>query len=108
MTIQTNKGPKEIKVKELDFTNMMCDLEDNGIDVIALLNDDRRMEMKMFSTVRAIFGVLVGAKNLNVAGKMLSEHLMNKGTVEEIMDAFKEVMTAAGFGETSGEEQAAQ
>ena len=108
MTIQTNKGPKEIKVKELDFTNMMCDLEDNGIDVMALLDDEKRENMKMFNTVRAIFGALTGVSNLKTAGKMLSEHLMNKGTVEEIMDAFTEVMTAAGFGEASEEEQAVQ
>lgn len=108
MEIKTNKGPKEIKIKELDFTNMMCDLEDNGVDVMALLDEDQRRSMKIFSTMRAIMGVLTGAKNLIVAGKMLSEHLSNGGTIEEIMDAFVEVMAAAGFGEASAEEETDQ
>lgn len=108
MTIQTAKGPKEIKVKELDFTNMMCDLEDNGVDVMALLDDEERKNMKMFTTIRAIFGSLVGAKNLKSAGKMLSEHLANGGTTDEVMDAFAEVMAEAGFGEAPVGDRAAQ
>ncbi len=107
MTIQTNKGPKEIKVKELDFTNMMCDLEDNGVDVMALLDDDQRKSMKIFSTVRAIMGALTGTKSLKASGKMLSEHLANGGNIEEIMDSFTEVMAAAGFGGASVEEPTA-
>lgn len=29
MILQTANGPKEIKVADLDFTNLMCDLEDH-------------------------------------------------------------------------------
>ena len=30
MVLQTAKGPEEYKIKDLDFTNVMCDLEDMG------------------------------------------------------------------------------
>ena len=40
MILQTANGPKEIKVADLDFTNLMCDLEDHDVDVMGLLDDD--------------------------------------------------------------------
>ena len=42
MILQTANGPKEIKTKELDFTNMMCDLEDHDVDVMGLLDEETR------------------------------------------------------------------
>ena len=36
MILQTANGPKEIKVADLDFTNLMCDLEDHDVDVMGL------------------------------------------------------------------------
>ena len=42
MILQTANGPKEIKVADLDFTNLMCDLEDHDVDVMGLLDEDRK------------------------------------------------------------------
>lgn len=104
MILQTAKGPKEISVTELDFTNLMCDLEDHDVDVMGLLDDDTRASMKIFKTVRALTAVLTGTKDLTEAGKILSEHLKYGGSMDEIMGAFTEAMKTAGFGEEAEEE----
>lgn len=99
MKLMTANGEKEFKNKSLDFTNIMCDLEDNGVDIMALMDEDKRNNMKIFSTMRAITGALVGESDLKKAGKILSEHLANGGQIDDVMDAFVEVMNSAGFGE---------
>lgn len=103
MILQTANGPKEIKVAELDFTNLMCDLEDHDVDVMGLLDDDTRENMKIFKTIRAIIAVLTGTKDLTIAGKILSEHLKYGGSMDEVMGAFTEAMKTAGFGEEAEE-----
>lgn len=107
MILQTNKGPKEYKAKELDFTNVMCDLEENGIDVMGLLDEEQREKMKIFSTVRAILAALIEIKDLKAVGKILTEHLRNDGSMDEIMNAFVEVMESAGFGKAAEAEKKA-
>lgn len=101
MILHTSKGTKEIKTKELDFTNVMCDLEDHGVDVMGLLNEETREKMKVFSTMRAIMATITGTKDLETAGKMFSEHLKNGGSMDDIMNTFTEVMASAGFGENA-------
>lgn len=103
MILHTANGPKEIKVVELDFTNLMCDLEDHDIDVMGLLDDETRENMKIFKTIRAILAVLTETKDLTEAGKILSEHLKYGGSMDEIMGTFTEAMKTAGFGETAEE-----
>ena len=98
MILQTANGPKEIKTKELDFTNMMCDLEDYDVDVMGLLDSETRSSMKIIKTIRAILAVLIGTKDLTEAGKALTEHLKYGGAIDEIIDAFTEAMETAGFG----------
>ena len=98
MILQTANGPKEIKTKELDFTNMMCDLEDYDVDVMGLLDSETRSSMKIMKTIRAILAVLIGTKDLTEAGKALTEHLKYGGAMDEIIDAFTEAMETAGFG----------
>ena len=93
MILQTANGPKEIKVADLDFTNLMCDLEDHDVDVMGLLDDDTRENMKIFKTIR----------DLTKAGKILSEHLKYGGSMDEVMEAFTEAMKTAGFGEEAEE-----
>ena len=103
MILQTANGPKEIKVTDLDFTNLMCDLEDHDVDVMGLLDDETRENMKIFKTIRAIIAVLTGTKDLTEAGKTLSEHLKYGGSMDEVMGAFTEAMKTAGFGEEAEE-----
>ena len=99
--LNLNEGPLEVETHELDFTNIMCDLEDNGVDVMGLLDDEQ--SMKVFSTMRAIVGVITGTKDLKLAGRMLTEHLKNKGKIEDIMKIFTELMKSAGFGKAEEE-----
>ena len=103
MILQTAKGPKEIKVVDLDFTNLMCDLEDRDVNVMGLLDDKTRENMKIFKTIRAIIAVLTGTQDITDAGKMLSEHLKCGGSMDDIMGAFTEAMKTAGFGEEAEE-----
>lgn len=95
MILQTANGPKEIKVADLDFTNLMCDLEDHDVDVMGLLDDDTRENMKIFKTIRAIIAVLTRTKDLTEAGKTLSEHLKYGGSMDEVMGAFTEAIETA-------------
>lgn len=104
MILQTANGPKEIKVADLDFTNLMCDLEDHDVDVMGLLDEETRANMKIFKTIRALLAVLTGTKDLNEAGKILTEHLKYGGSADEIMGVFTEAMKNAGFGEEAEEE----
>lgn len=105
MILKTSNGDKEYSVKELNFVNVMCDLEDNGIDVMALLDDEKRESMKVFTTMRAIISVITGVKDKDEAGKIFVEHLKNGGQITEIMNAFTEVMQEAGFGTSAAEEE---
>lgn len=104
MILKTNNGDKEINISELNFVNLMCDLEDQGVDVMALLDDEKRENMKIFNVMRAILAVLVGEKDLGKAGAVFAEHLKNGGTIDDIMGAFTEAMQDAGFGTPAEEE----
>ena len=46
MILQTANGPKEIKVADLDFTNLMCDLFHTQIGVGNWLDGGRRRVKK--------------------------------------------------------------
>lgn len=105
MILQTSNGPKEYVTKDLDFTNVMCDLEDNGVDVMALLDKEQRKNMKVFSTMRAVLAAVVGISDLQIAGKMFTEHLKNGGEMDEVMNAFVGAMESAGFGESAETEK---
>ena len=105
MLLNTANGTKEYNVSDLDFTNMMCDLEDNGVDVMKMMNGGTE-EMKMFGTMRAILAALIGEKDLRVAGKIISEHLANGGDMNVIFNEFTNAMSAAGFGAASDKKEA--
>lgn len=83
--------------KDLDFVNILCDLEDMDIDVMNFGGKD----MKPFTLCRGIISVYTGEKDLNKCGKMLSEHLTNGGELDDILDPFTKAMEAAGFGKAA-------
>lgn len=101
MILKTAKGTKEYKIKDFDFTNVMCDLEDRGVDIMKMMSADGLQDGKVFTTMRAITAALIGTDDLREAGKILSEHLKNGGDLDVIFNAFTEVMESAGFGETA-------
>lgn len=101
MILKTAKGTKEYKIKDFDFTNVMCDLEDRGVDIMKMMSEDGLQDGKVFTTMRAITAALIGVDDPREAGKILSEHLKNGGDINVIFNAFTEVMESAGFGETA-------
>jgi hypothetical protein len=92
-------------IKEVDFTNVLCDLEDRGIDIMGMA---RTGTMKFFSLARAIVSVYTGEKDLNECGKILSQHIKNGGDIDDIVVPFSEAMEAAGFGKKAAEEEPAE
>lgn len=100
MVLHTEKGTKEYKIKDLDFTNVMCDLEDRGVDIMGMMNNGLS-DGKVFTTMRVITAALIGEEDLKKAGHILSVHLKNGGEMDEIFNAFTEVMESAGFGGAS-------
>lgn len=87
--------------KELDFTNILCDLEDVGIDIMSMTD----YNIKPFSLCRGIVSVYTGEKDLAKCGKILSEHLQNGGTLDELLNPFMEAMENAGFGKEAENEK---
>ena len=98
LVIKTDKGDVTFVVPELDFMNVACDLEEYGVDILGDL------EGKTLSICRALIAIVTGEKDKHTAGKMLSEHIKNGGTLEDILTIFREAMENAGFGQTSEDE----
>ena len=96
INIKTNEGEQVFPVKELDFYNLVCDLEGAGIDVMTLTNGglDRT---KLFTTVRALLAVMIDVPQAE-AGKLIGEHLANDGSLDDIFGVFAQAMEDAGFG----------
>ena len=96
LTLKLDGGDRQFATKDLDFYNLVCELEGSGVNVMNLTAGSLEQD-KVFSTVRAILAVLVNVQPTE-AGKMLSQHLRNNGTLDDIMAAFTDAMSDAGFG----------
>lgn len=94
--LNTDEGEQVFPVKQLDFYNLVCDLEGAGIDVMTLTNGtlDRT---KLFSTVRALLSVMIGVPQ-EQAGTLIGQHIANDGSLEDVFSVFTEAMNDAGFG----------
>ena len=91
------------KVDDLDFTNVVCDLEEQGIDVFGIMDGGS----KQYMTLCRAFIMIVTHLPAPSAGKLLTKHIRNGGKLDEILDSFKELMNDAGFGEAETTETAA-
>jgi hypothetical protein len=96
VSIKTNDGEQLFPVADLDFTNLVCDLEGQGVDVMSML-DGGVDRTKLMTMTRAILAVMTGLP-VRDAGKMLTQHLGNGGSLEDIFGVFTEAMADAGFG----------
>lgn len=96
ISIQTDDGAQVYPVGELDFTNLVCDLEAQGVDVMSMM-DGGIDRTKLMTTTRAFLAVMTGVPVVE-AGKMLTQHLKNGGSLEDIFGVFAEAMNDAGFG----------
>ena len=96
IVLKTNDGEQVFPVKELDFYNLVCDLEGAGVDVMTLTNGglDRG---KLFTTVRALLAVMIGVPQAE-AGRLIGEHLANEGSLEDVFGVFTQAMEDSGFG----------
>ena len=96
IALKTNDGEQVFPCKEIDFYNLVCDLEAVGVDVMTL-TDGGLDRTKLFTTVRALLSVLIGVPAPE-AGKLIGQHLANEGSLEDIFSVFTEAMADAGFG----------
>lgn len=101
-TLKTSNGEQTYVLPELDFTNVLCDLEDQGVSLMQMFDADSRKDMKVFSVCRAILCVLTGITDKKQAGKIMSEHLGNGGSIDDIFSIFTEAMKDSGFGAAAG------
>lgn len=85
---------KEYADLDISFTNVICDLEDLGIDIMSMSSDN----FKPFSFCRGIISSYTGEKDLKECGRILAEHIKNGGSIEDILIPFTEAMESAGFG----------
>ena len=96
ISIQTNEGAQVYPVAELDFTNLVCDLEGQGIDVMSTM-DGGIDKTKIMTMTRGLLAVMTGVPTRD-AGRMLTQHLGNGGSLDDIFSVFAEAMQDAGFG----------
>ena len=96
IVLKTSEGEQVFPVKELDFYNLVCELEGAGIDVMTLTSGglDRG---KLFTTVRALLAVMIGVPQTE-AGRLIGEHLSNEGSLEDVFGVFTQAMEDSGFG----------
>lgn len=98
--LKTDNGDVTYPIPDLDFSNLVCDLEEYGINVYNLTQND---STQYFSTLRAIMAIIIKADSLASAGKALTVHLKNGGETDAILEVFTEAMKQAGFGTTAEE-----
>ena len=79
---------KTYKAAEFDV-NFMCEMEDNGIGL-------DEIDKKMFKTIRMYVALSMGVDPVT-AGKEISEHMKNGGTLEEISETMSQMMQDSDF-----------
>ena len=96
IAIKTAEGDQVYPVADRDFTNLGCDLEGEGVDVMSML-DGGLDRSKLMTMTRALLAVMTGVP-VKDAGRMLTQHLGNGGSLEDICGVFSDAMADAGFG----------
>ncbi len=79
---------KRYNAKPFDF-NLICDLEDLGIS-------SQEAEKKPMSMVRAYFSLCAG-RGKEYAGQEMEQHIINGGSLEEVMEVMSEEMEKSDF-----------
>ena len=79
---------KSYKAADFDV-NLICEMEDKGIEL-----DD--ISKKMFSTIRMYVALSMGV-DVATAGKEITEHLKNGGSLEDVSEAMADMMSESGF-----------
>jgi hypothetical protein len=79
---------KLYQAREITF-NTICELEDAGVSLTEI-------EQKPISTVRSYFAICLGG-NKEYAGQEIEKHIINGGSLDEIMTAFREELADSDF-----------
>lgn len=103
LVLKLDGGDRTYPTKDIDFFNLVCELEAANVDVMGL-TDGNIERSKIFTTMRALLAVLINVQ-AEESGKLLSQHLRNGGTLDEIMNAFTGAMEDAGFGASQESEE---
>ncbi|MDY2627016.1 MAG: hypothetical protein SOW08_01675 [Lachnospiraceae bacterium] len=80
--------------KNLDFGNLMCDLEDRGVNIIGLMQGGNNY---ILSFCRGLISVITGLSTKD-SGKLLAKHLASGGELTEMTGIIGELMAEDGFG----------
>ena len=83
------------EVKDLDFGNLMCDLESKGVNIIGFMQGGNQ---HILSFCRGLISVITGL-SVSDSGKLLANHLASGGELTEMTGIIGELMSEAGFGE---------
>lgn len=83
-----NINNKTYKAAKFDL-NLLCDFEDSGISI-------EDISGKMFTVIRQYVSSSVGVTPRE-AGILISEHIDNGGSLEDISDVMSEMMQDSGF-----------
>lgn len=86
--------------EDIDFANVICDFEDQGVNVLAIMEGSG---VQNLSLCRAIIAFITG-KNKKEAGKVLTKHMVNGGDIKPFIEFFHEVMSNAGFGKAENQQ----
>lgn len=87
---------KNYKAAEFDV-NFMCEMEDNGIQL-------DEIDKKMFKTIRMYVALSMGV-DPNTAGKEITEHMKNGGTLEDISETMSQMMQDSDFFRTKSKDK---
>lgn len=100
LRLKSKTGDKVYEVDELEFVNIMVDVEDKGVNVLDLISGVN----PTIKALRTLLSAMTGEDEA-VAGRMLSEHIMLGGDVNDIVSAFNLAGEEGGFGETAEEKK---
>lgn len=76
------------KAREIDF-NFICELGENGIDI-------SDMGQKILPTIRVYLAYCMGVSP-EIAGDEMNAHMINGGSLTEIVEVFNEKVETSGF-----------
>lgn len=79
---------KEYKNVPITF-NTFCKLEEMGVDL-------KSIETKLFSSARA-YAQLCMKKSAGAAGEEIEKHILNGGSINEIIEVFAKELEASDF-----------
>ena len=88
---------KSYKAAEFDV-NFMCEMEDNGIQV-------EQIDKNMFKTLRLYVALSMGIDPVS-AGKAISEHIKNGGSLDEVSEVMAQMMDESDFFRTEQTDKA--